>query len=67
MKTQIESRCYTVQEIAKILNISTDAVYELIRRKLVPTLDVGTSKKLIPVKEFEEWYAGRIMPAKEAI
>lgn len=63
-KPEIESRCYTTKQVATILNLSEDSVYELVRRKMIPTLDTGTAKKAIPIKEFEAWYASRIVPAR---
>ncbi len=50
-----EKRCYTVEEIQLILNISRPSVYRLIRRKCFHAFQIGRGKWRISKKSFDEW------------
>lgn len=51
---QIERKVYSVVEVATMLGISKSTVYELIKRKEIPTICIG-SRKIIPKQRFDEW------------
>ena len=54
----MEKLVYNVQEVAFMLNISKSHAYELIRRNVIPTLEIG-KRKVVPKKKFEDWIEGR--------
>jgi excisionase family DNA binding protein len=49
-----EKRVYSVDEIAKILNISKGSAYELIKEELFNIVRIGSSIR-ISKKSFDEW------------
>lgn len=54
----MERLVYTVQEVTEMLGVSRSHVYELIRRNIIPTLDIG-KRRVVPKKKFEEWINGK--------
>lgn len=46
---------YTVQELAKILNIGINSAYQLVNSKGFPIINVGKRKKLIPIAALNRW------------
>lgn len=45
---------YTVPEVAQLLGLSIDKVYELVRANIIPHLRLGR-RIIIPRKRFEAW------------
>lgn len=45
---------YTVPEVAQLLGLSTDKVYELVRGNIIPHIRLGR-RIIIPRKRFEAW------------
>lgn len=50
----LEKQVYTIPEVAQLLGISKSYAYELVKRKEIPVLELGT-RKMVPKKKFEEW------------
>ncbi|WHH57286.1 helix-turn-helix domain-containing protein [Petroclostridium sp. X23] len=50
----MEKLVYTVQDIAKILDIGMNKAYDLIHEKKIPFIKLGR-KIRIPKKAFQEW------------
>ncbi len=50
-----ERRCYTVEEVMKILGIGRKAVYALIRRKEFPAICIHSVGYRIPKESFHAW------------
>ena len=50
----VEKQVYTVSEVAQMLGISKSYAYEMVKRKIIPVLEIG-NRKIIPKKRFEEW------------
>ena len=50
-----EKRCYTVQELQKILGISRQSVYALLKRKEFRWFQIGGGIYRISKKSFDEW------------
>lgn len=53
----IELRFYTVSEIADLLQVKRDRVYEAVRLGLVPAVHIGRQIR-IEEKAFVEWVRG---------
>jgi excisionase family DNA binding protein len=47
--------------VAEILGIKRTAVYEMLRRGVLPTTDMGSERKYIPRAAFERWLVERGM------
>ena len=52
----LERMAYTVLEVAEVLGLSKDKVYELIRGNRIPHKRLGR-RIIVPRKRFEEWLA----------
>ena len=50
-----EKRCYTVEELQLILEVSRPTVYNLIRQKQFRAFQVAGGKWRISKKSFDEW------------
>lgn len=50
----MEKLVYSIQEVADLLGISKSYAYELVRRGVIPTLELGT-KRVIPKERFIAW------------
>lgn len=50
-----EKRCYTVQELQKILGISRQSVYALLKRKEFRWFQIGGGIYRISRKSFDDW------------
>lgn len=48
-QAQAEIRCefYTPKEVAQVLNLSTDLVYDLLRDGKMPAVKLGTGKRMV--------------------
>ena len=53
-RESISSEVYTVAEIQKILNISKNVAYDLIKENLFPVIKIKSVFR-IPKKSFHEW------------
>ncbi len=51
----VEKRCYTVEDLQKILCISRPTVYALLKRKEFRWFQIGGGKYRISKKSFDEW------------
>jgi excisionase family DNA binding protein len=49
---------YAPREVAEILNISDDAVLDLVKRGELPALRVSTRITRIPIAAFDRWREG---------
>ena len=49
-----ERRTYTVSEIARLLGISSNAAYELVKEELIKSVRIGTSIR-VSKKSFDKW------------
>ena len=49
-----ERRTYTVSEIARLLGISSNAAYELVKEELFKSVRIGTSIR-VSKKSFDKW------------
>ncbi len=49
-----ERRTYTVLEIARLLGISSNAAYELVKEELFKSVRIGTSIR-VSKKSFDKW------------
>lgn len=56
----MEKRCYTVQEVADILDINRAAVYKLLKRHVFQWIQLDGSKYRISKKSFDEWLDGKM-------
>lgn len=54
---RVEKRCYSVDEIQKILDISRSTAYALIRRKVFKSQKVGKQIR-ISKQSFDAWLDG---------
>lgn len=54
-KTSQQSRCYTVEDIMKIMGVGRKAVYALIRRKEFRAIQIKGAGYRIPRESFDEW------------
>lgn len=54
-----EKRCYTVEELQIILEISRPTVYNLIRQKQFRAFQVAGGKWRVSKKSFDEWLDAR--------
>ena len=54
-----EKRCYTVEELQIILEVSRPTVYNLIRQKQFRAFQVAGGKWRISKKSFDEWLDAR--------
>ena len=50
-----EKRCYTVEDLQAILNVSRPTVYHLLKRKEFRWFQIGGGKYRISKKSFDEW------------
>jgi len=48
-------RCYTVDEIMMIMGVGRKAVYSLIRKKVFPSIRIGSIGYRIPKDTFDAW------------
>ena len=55
---ELKAWSYSVTELAELLEVSEDAIYELLKNKKMETVEVDYWKR-IPKKSFEEWYKGQ--------
>ena len=56
-QTREEKRCYTVTDLQKILGVSRQTIYELLKRKEFRCIQIG-GKYRISKKSFDEWLDG---------
>ncbi len=54
-KKEEECRCYTVQDLQKILNVTRSTVYELLKRKEFSWIQIGNGRYRISKKSFDAW------------
>ena len=54
-----EKRCYTVEELQIILEVSRPTVYNLIRQKQVRAFQVAGGKWRVSKRSFDEWLDAR--------
>ncbi len=50
-----EKRCYTVEDLQMMLEISRGSVYELLKRKEFKWFQIGGGRYRISRKSFDEW------------
>lgn len=50
----MEKIVYSVPEVAELLSVSKSYMYELVKQKRIPVLDLG-KRKVIPKAILEEW------------
>ena len=50
-----ERRCYTVDELMKILGVGRKAVYSLIHQKAFPSIRINSVGYRIPKDSFHAW------------
>ena len=50
----LAKQAYSVQEVAEILGVSSDKVYELIRGNVIPHKRLGR-RIIVPAKPFDAW------------
>lgn len=50
----MEKLVYSVDEVSQLLGISRSYAYELVKRKVIPVLELG-NRRVIPKKKFEDW------------
>ena len=55
---ELRKRSYSAQDIARMLDISVDSAYELIRNNNLETITVDYWKR-VPKDVFDHWYAGQ--------
>lgn len=48
-------RCYTVEDLQAMLDISRGSVYELLKRKEFKWFQIGGGRYRISKKSFDEW------------
>ena len=53
----MEKMVYSVQEVAGLLGISKSYAYELVRKGMIPALELG-KKRVIPKEKFNKWING---------
>lgn len=51
----ISKRCYTVEDLQKILCVSRPTVYNLLKKNEFRWLQIGGGKYRIPKKSFDDW------------
>lgn len=51
---ELRRRVYTVPEVAQMLGISKSYCYELVKKKEIPTMTLGT-RRIIPKDKFDKW------------
>lgn len=56
-QARFDKRTYSVEEIAKILNISKRSAYRLCNEDLFRVVRIGTSVR-INIKSFDDWLDG---------
>jgi len=54
----MERVVYTVKEVSEMLGLSKSHVYVLIKRKIIPSLEIG-KRRIIPKKQFDDWIQGK--------
>lgn len=50
----IDRKVYSIPEVAEMLGISKSYAYELVKRKQIPVLELGT-RKVVPKVRFDNW------------
>ena len=50
-----EKRCYTVEDLQMILDVSRGSVYSLLKRKEFKWFQIGGGRYRISKKSFDEW------------
>lgn len=55
---------YIIKEAAELLGISQSYAYEMVRKGVIPSLQVG-SKRIIPKTKFNDWVNGNQTNEKE--
>ena len=50
-----QPRCYTVDDLMKILGVGRKAIYSLIRKKAFPAIRIMSVGYRIPRESFEAW------------
>lgn len=60
----MEKMVYTIKEVAGLLGISQSYAYEMVRKGVIPSLQVG-SKRVIPKTKFNTWVNGDQTNKKE--
>ena len=51
----VGKRCYTVEDLQAMLEISRGSVYELLKRKEFKWFQIGGGRYRISKKSFDEW------------
>ena len=60
----MEKMVYTIKEAAELLGISQSYTYEMVRKGVIPSLQVG-NKRVIPKTKFNDWVNGNQANEKE--
>ena len=50
----MEKKIYTVTEASEMLGVSKGLIYDMIRKGLIPSLELGR-RRVIPKQRFDEW------------
>ena len=53
--TAVQQRCYTVDDLRVILNVSRSTVYQLLKRNEFRLFQIGGGKYRISKKSFDDW------------
>ncbi|SCY80884.1 transcriptional regulator, AlpA family [Lachnospiraceae bacterium XBB2008] len=51
----METRVYTILEVAGMLGISRSYAYEMVRQGVIPSIKLGERKRVIPKETFLRW------------
>ena len=51
----VQQRCYTVDDLRVILNVSRSTVYQLLKRNEFRWFQIGVGKYRISKKSFDDW------------
>lgn len=57
---------YNATEVAEVLGVSKSYVYQLMKEKRIPVLELG-KRKVIPILEFEAWVKENIVYEKKSL
>lgn len=60
----MEKMVYTIKEAAELLGISQSYTYEMVRKGVIPSLQIG-NKRVIPKTKFNDWVNGKRTDEKE--
>lgn len=60
MNTTTQSKCYTVEDIMRILGVGRKAVYALIHTKAIHAIQIKGIGYRIPRELFDNWLMNRV-------